>query len=234
MGSDAEWEAKGVFFKVVDEDMDKAILNHLQESFFPDEPIFRSLGINLDNSAILRSVYADALKDRSSIAAVDKDGRIMGVRVGDVVSRSMGWAPWIIEKFFGYLKPIMKMFNTPRWIAVFLRLGDQLTYVGPLEMLDRLNCDSIYDDKAVSSARWHGIKGLGSELVRRTEALAKERGCSHTYAMVTGNYSAIAFDRLGHTLVKAVPYAEFRDARGELYLGDTREHKECRLYVKAL
>ena len=141
----------------------------------------RSLGINLDNSAILRSVYADALKDRSSIAAVDKDGRIMGVRVGDVVSRwvnifflhlfyeyfrSMGWAPWIIEKFFGYLKPIMKMFNTPRWIAVFLRLGDQLTYVGPLEMLDRLNCDSIYDDKAVSSARWHGIKGLGSELVR--------------------------------------------------------------------
>ena len=86
---------------------------------------------------------------------------------------------------------------------------------------------------------------------RRTEALAKERGCSHTYAMVTGNYSAIAFDRLGHTLVKverislffgsvdhqfaqAVPYAEFRDARGELYLGDTREHKECRLYVKAL
>ena len=24
----------------------------------------------------------------------------------------------------------------------------------------------MYDDKAVSSARWHGVKGLGSELVR--------------------------------------------------------------------
>ena len=24
----------------------------------------------------------------------------------------------------------------------------------------------MYDDKAVSSARWHGLKGLGTELVR--------------------------------------------------------------------
>ena len=24
----------------------------------------------------------------------------------------------------------------------------------------------MYDDKAVSSARWHGVKGLGTELVR--------------------------------------------------------------------
>ena len=37
---------------------------------------------------------------------------------------------------------------------------------------------------------------------RRTEELAKERGCTQTFAIVTGNYSALAFDRLGHTLVK--------------------------------
>ena len=54
---------------------------------------------------------------------------------------------------------------------------------------------------------------LGSELIRwsrsspatlvsrRTEALAKEQGATHTFALVTGKYSAIAFDRLGHTLV---------------------------------
>ena len=36
---------------------------------------------------------------------------------------------------------------------------------------------------------------------RRTEALAKEQGATHTFALVTGKYSAIAFDRLGHTLV---------------------------------
>ena len=58
------------------------------------------------------------------------------------------------------------MFDKPRWLAVFIKLGDLLGFVGPVEMMDRLSCDSIYDDKAVSSARWHGVKGLGSELVR--------------------------------------------------------------------
>ena len=31
------------FEKVVDEGMEQAVLQHLQESFFPDEPVFRWL-----------------------------------------------------------------------------------------------------------------------------------------------------------------------------------------------
>ena len=29
-----------------------------------------------------------------------------------------------------------------------------------------INIEVMYDDKAVCSARWHGVKGLGTELVR--------------------------------------------------------------------
>ena len=36
------------------------------------------------------------------------------------------------------------------------------------------------------SGRDHGIKGLGTEVVRRSELLAAELGCTHTYAVVTG------------------------------------------------
>ena len=38
-------------------------------------------------------------------------------------------------------------------------------------------------------------------LTRRTEALAKENGCTHTYAIVSSKYSSPIFDRLGHTMV---------------------------------
>ena len=55
------------------------------------------------------------------------------------------------------------------------------------KMFDQLGCDQIYEDAALCSARGSGVKGLGTELCRRTEVLAKELGCTHTYAAVTGN-----------------------------------------------
>ena len=54
------------------------------------------------------------------------------------------------------------------------------------KMFDELGCDKIYEDAAVCSARGSGVKGLGTELCKRTETLAKELGCTHTYACVTG------------------------------------------------
>ena len=36
---------------------------------------------------------------------------------------------------------------------------------------------------------------------RRSEALAKERGCSHTFVLASGKYSAAVFDKLGHKMV---------------------------------
>ena len=34
--------------------------------------------------------------------------------------------------------------------------------------------------------------------------------------------------------VKSLAYADFVDSNGEVYLKDTREHTEARVYVKAL
>ena len=118
-----------------------------------------------------------------------------------------------------------------------------------MQMYGKMNCDLIYEDKAVCSARDSGVRGHGTELCRRTEELAKELGCSHTYAMVTGNivvvfivktevisgkYSRRIFERLGHTILTEVIYADFKDENGELYLKDTREHLSCITCVKEL
>ena len=52
-------------------------------------------------------------------------------------------------------------------------------------MFAELSCDHIYEDVAVCSARFSGARGLGTELVRRTDALAKELEETHSYAAVT-------------------------------------------------
>jgi len=154
------------------------------------------------------------------------------VRLGHVTKRS-AWGPWIEDKVFALIKMLIFLMPKSIQIAILIFSPDWVDYQ-PYKMLAKLPCEVMYDDKAVSSARWHGVKGLGTELVRRSEELARSRGCTHTYAVVTGNYSAKIFDKLGHTLVKAVNYADFKDNKGELYLKDTREHIQCRTYLKAL
>ena len=83
--------------------------------------------------------------------------------------------------------------------------------------------------------------------------MAKERGCSHTFVLASGKYSAAVFDKLGHKMVsphffssifiiigflirqvKSVAYADFVDSRGDLLLKDTREHTHTKVYLKQL
>jgi len=229
--SDDEWRKKGVEFKIIDEGMVPDVMEYLSVHFFPDEPISRSLGVNID-SFLVGDIYRSALKDGSSVAALNPEGKIMGVRLGNVTKRS-AWGPWIQDKIFALIKILV--FLMPKSIQVSVKLfSPEWLDFKPYKMLAELPCEVMYDDKAVSSARWHGLKGLGTELVRRSEDIARSRGCTHTYALVTGNYSAKIFDKLGHTLIKAVNYADFKDNRGELYLKDTREHLQSRIYLKAL
>ena len=41
MDSDSEWRERGVEFKLVDEEMIPSVIELLDDSFFPDEPMFR-------------------------------------------------------------------------------------------------------------------------------------------------------------------------------------------------
>jgi len=228
MGSDEAWAEKGVKFEVVKLDMIDAVLEHLTKDFFPDEPIFRSLGLNLSNGTMMWE-YKKSLEQGFSIAAVNTEGKILGVRIGVILKNDCG--TWLMAK-------VLNMFNLmscclPQWMNVFQLLAARLEF-NTFEQFGKLGCNSIYEDKALCSARWHGFRGLGTELVRRTETLARSNGCSHTYAIVSSKYSHLVFDRLDHTKLKSLVYADFVDSNGEPYLKDTREHTEARVYVKAL
>ena len=98
------------------------------------------------------------MKYRQSIAAVNKDGEILAVRLGNKKSRNQRMEK-MFEKFlfkvigrFLFLLP-----NKFSNIRIFLKL---LEIVGfdTWKMFDGLGCDHIYEDKAVCSGRNHGIK----------------------------------------------------------------------------
>merc|ERR1711936_556526 len=186
--------------------------------FFPDEPISRSIGMT--RNWFTDTMYLkDSLNDGSSIAAIDKDGNIIGARLGKRVMRSQ-WHLWFMEKLFDAIIIIVKLFS---------KLD-----LDVWKIFDEPGCEMVYMDAAVCAARTSGVKGLGTELCRRSEVLARELGCTHTLAAVTGKYSRRIFEKLGHTILSEVVYDEFRDQNGELYLKDTREHKSIISCLKEL
>ena len=81
---------------------------------------------------------------------------------------------------------VTNLFGRPKWLHTCFKLLDEVEHYDPFKTMNQLKCDVIYEDLAVSSARFHGVKGLGTELTLRSEELAKERGCTHTHALVTG------------------------------------------------
>jgi len=125
------------------------------------------------------------LKHKQSIAAV-KDGEILAVRLGNKKSRNQKiekFIEWILVKTmqtFPFLKP-KDLPNIDTFIKVMEAAG-----FDTWKQFDKLGCDHIYEDKAVCSSRNHGIKGLGTEVCKRSEELGAELGCTYTYAIVTG------------------------------------------------
>jgi hypothetical protein len=179
-----QFEEQGIQFKIITEDMMDSVCDFMWENFFPDEPI--AISLNVTRHKMIDDGYIkDTIKDGSSIAALDKDGNIIGVRLGKRKKRSQ-WLLKLFERAFVSLPYGLMKFIYGNKLTIFFKLIN-LAGFDVWKMFDQLGCDHIYEDAAVCSARGSGVRGLGTELCRRTHSLAKELGCTHTYVAVTGN-----------------------------------------------
>ena len=178
------FEEKKITFKIITEDMMPSVCDFMWEHFFPDEPISRSLKITR-HWIIDEAHLKDSMKDGCSMAALDKDGNIIGVRLGKRKKRSQ-WGLKMMEKLPMMLPSGVMRFLLGSGAPIILNLVLLVGY-DVWKMFDQLGCDQIYEDAAVCAARIEGVRGIGTELCRRTDLLAKELGCSHTYACVTGD-----------------------------------------------
>ena len=205
--------------------------------YFPDEPLMRSLGMTEPHWLIDDSYIKETIKKGACIAAVNDKDELLAIRFGVVKNRN-DHSYRIFEKVFSWLFsfPFTCSFlpDSMKRTWVSERLFKKINY-DAWAMFDKLGCDRIYDDKAVCSGRSHGIRGLGTEIVRRSERLAADLGCTHTVAAVTGVYSKRIFTKLGHTTLTSLDYDDFiRNENGELYLKDTREHTKIITAYKKL
>ena len=88
MSSNDKYTELGVTFKVLEPSDQPKIMEFLMESFFPDEPVFRSLKM-LEGSGMVSNYISGLVRDElvdpclldgQSIAAIDKDGTVIGTR----------------------------------------------------------------------------------------------------------------------------------------------------------
>ena len=174
-----QFEDQGIQFKIITEDMMVSVCDFMWEHFFPDEPISRSL--NLTRHWLVDEAHLkDAMQDGCSMAAFDREGKIIGVRLGKRKKRSQ-WALKMLERLPMILPSgLLRFLTGSTSLPIFLNLLVMAGY-DVWKMFDELGCEQIYEDAALCSARNTGVRGLGTELCRRTDELAKELGCTHTY-----------------------------------------------------
>jgi len=209
------WDDKelGITFSRITVAQRKKVLDFLAVNFFPHEPICRSL--NFQPNLSVKPVFDDHIKSGVSVMAVDKNGRLLGVRMATVLHKN---------------STVKKKFETSNTICRKLITGE-LEY-NVWKYHEEFSVEKILSDGCLCSLKDSGIRGVGTELLRQSEAIGREEGCEMTSALVTGLYSGKIFRNAGYRILKEVQYANFRDEDGELYLKDTREHLSCCVMTK--
>jgi len=232
-----DWDELGIQFSVVPIERGDDAVQFMYDHFIPDEPIFRSLGFEPWNSKMMNSLGAyfmkdEGIKDGTSIMATDKDGKIIGLRMGKRATKQktllqqkiVDWISWIVPFFVWEL-----IFGK---LAHLMRLMRELKYE-PHKAFDELGCDVIYEEISVVVEKDARVRGLGTELIKRSMDLATKLGCDYMKLLATGEYSSKIFFRLNFTLQNQYEYENFKDFDGNTLLNDTREHKFGRVfYIK--
>ena len=219
----------GIQFSIITPDKTEEVCQLLAENFLPDEPIARSCGVV--RNSFMDWYVSEAIKGAACVMATDATGKIIGVRLNEVVDRN-SWSRWAMEKCFSpnFFALIGKIFRKPvlqKTFEVLSALSSQLNY-NTWALFERLDCQRILHDVCVCTSKEGRVKGLGTELVKQGEAVGRERGCEYSYNMVTGLYSGKIFrEKCNYIVDYEVFYAQFVDENGDLYLNDTREHLSC-------
>ena len=75
--------------------------------------------------------------------------------------------------------------------------------------------------------------GLGKELIKRTNQIALDHGCSHVYICASSIYSQRIFQKLSFEILHEMPYdhEDFVDRDGNQFFQDMREHKTAQVVV---
>ena len=219
--------------KIITEDMVEDVMDFIWKNFFPDEPLTRSL--ELKPGFLVDTWCKPHIASGSSLAAVDSQGELLGVRLGKILTSS-DWK----ERFLDTNYVAKKTFLAIAWFTkactdanTLILLKDKIGY-DVWKFMDRVKSKKVYEALLICTKKEGRQRGLGTELVAKSLELAKEHSCEYMYVFVTGNYSAKIFDKLEFGCEGEQRYDEFVDTDGKPLLKDTREHIKAQLRIKKI
>ena len=101
--------------------------------------------------------------------------------------------------------------------------------------------DTAFEDVPNATKFYNGLNltvgskarglGLGKELIERTNAIAKEKGCSHVYIVATSKYSQAIFKNLNFEVLHETDYIGFKGRNGEDLFKDMKDHKSSQIVL---
>lgn len=218
--------------KVITADMVEEALAFLTVNFYPDEPVRRSL--EGGGPLLLDSFTKFYIADGWSLAAVDKGGKIVGMRVGKVVT-SDNWKSKLLEtapvkRLLCLVSNLTHPYNS---LSTYYLRRELLGY-SVSGLMARHRSKQAYIGQGVCTAPDYRGHGLATRLVAASLELARTSGCDHVFVCVSGNYSSRLFDRLGFSVESELRYDEFLDKHGAPLIKDTREHVKAQVRARKI
>ena len=127
---------------------------------------------------------------------------------------------------FSWLLP--KKFKKGQESLDFMEHGG---YGKDMAFKDVPDATKIYNGLSLTvGANTRGL-GLGKELIERSYAIAKEKGCSHVYIAASSKYSQAIFKKLNFEVLHEENYGDAEGPNGTKLFKDMREHKSIQIIV---
>lgn len=230
------FEKQGITFSIAEEKEFEEIFSFLSENYIPEETILKASKLlstegvfgNKIKNELVDLLFKTPLKKRFSIIAKDKTGKIIGTRLGDVISFDN------IEPDPNYRWMYRLPFGTPK---VFYNLGLVQKFLDQIpfgcdhyrsQMKDN-GYNNFYKGYSLCVSKKFRGNSLGKELIVRSMDVAKESGCGNMIVLCTGIYTKKIYEDLNFIKVAELEYKNFK--KGSAIFSNTEPHVSAIVYV---
>uniref|UniRef100_A0A336M9Y0 aralkylamine N-acetyltransferase n=1 Tax=Culicoides sonorensis TaxID=179676 RepID=A0A336M9Y0_CULSO len=201
----------------------EAVLEHLRNTFFADEPLNKGTKLcqRGEGHPELEEVVIDTFKDDISIVAVTKDGDVAGVVLNG----------WLYKGEVEKSRQKLKYCKDDRFRTIFTLLYDENLKV---DLFSQFSVEKMFEVRILSvDSRFRG-QGIAKKLFEESEKLARELGSKIIKADCTGLFSQKITASLGYTVCHEKYYDKYLNDQGERIIPVEQPHEKLQVKYKLL
>lgn len=190
-----------------------------------------------DECVFIDGLRANAAKPACLVAKSNDTGKIVATRFGMIITKGSHFKdPSILGMSYCSMTSLG---NLPTFVPRKVRDAGNCGYLEEKLPMSQESAFKELPDATTIYFCFHLAvgteargKGLGLEMIKRGQKLAKKAGCSHTYVTATGMVSQRIFQKLGYKVLHEVKYADYeKDRKGRPFLDDHGEHSVLQVVV---